>query len=283
MKTSNKLLIVLAISLIVIPIIVFAINVKMNYKTVEASVAATKNIEHFATPSEGYLRTEISKPFNTINIEDATDFYLNVRLVKDIRSGVKIPEEYKNQVKYHVDENGILQISLNKPKNNEHAYAYIVIYSSTVNQLSCSRGKGLGIRSNADVLSIDVSDMHSLTFEAESKLNDITVSARKIGEIILSKTIVGNIKLSLENSDFKTDLTSYKSLIINAKGESNIEINGGSETKDKHSINDLSIITAGNSTLNVNNIKINKLTGSLSDSTVVSMPTSYLKQIFKQN
>jgi len=280
MKTSNKLLIALAISLILIPIIVVAITVKMNYKT-EKSIAVTRNTEKFSAPAEGYISTEISQSIKEIIIDDAKDFFLTIRIVKDIKSGVKIPEEYKDLLSFKVDDKGVLRFSLKMAKDEMNPSARIIIYSPTVNLFSCTNGRGVYIRGNQDSLTLNTKAMHFLTIDSESTLNNLVVSADDIKEFLLNKAAVNNTEIKLKSSNFKTEAASFRSLKINATGTSNIEIDGDESKKDKYLIDDLSIKTEGKSNIDLTNIKVNKASGSLSDSTKVNMPVYVLKTMFK--
>lgn len=283
MKTSNKLLTALAVSLILIPIIVIAVTVKLSYKEyVPDNRVATKNRAHFTTPSEGYVSIPLSKSFTAVNIGDAKGFFLNVQLVKDIKSGIKIPEEYKSLISYKIDENGVLQIQLIKQKNNNNPYAYIVIYSPTINQFSGGNGRGIELTFNTDSLRVNATSLFSLTLNSASKFDNLNISTDEIKTFSISNAKAGNIQLNLNNSNFTSELSSYKSLKIDLTGNSDVEIMGEEPNKNKFQIDNLYIKTAGKSDLKVENIKVNKSTGSLSDSTSVSMSASILKTMFNK-
>lgn len=282
MKTSNKLLIALAISLLIIPIIVVAVTVKMNYTDKNSALKANKNEEHFNTPSEGYLSERITKPFTSIEILDGKDLELDIVLKKDDNTGVKISEEFKNLISYTVDDNGTLLISFKATVEQTHRRAQIYIYGPNIAGFSASQGNSLSLWiSNKDSLNLSATKIGSVWLNTDSKLNKLSMNADSVDYFRLDKTKITSLILNLKNTDFSTTSSSYKTLSINASGKSNIEIDGDEHKKDEYYIDDLSIKTEGKSNLTLTNIKVNKTSGSLSDSTYVVMPAISLKQMFK--
>ncbi|RZL33815.1 MAG: hypothetical protein EOP00_32460 [Pedobacter sp.] len=283
MKTSNKLLIALAISLIIIPIVVIAVTVKMNYGDAKSVVAENKTINSFATPSEGYTSTEIAKAFTEVNIADAKGMSLNIQLVKDSKSGIKIASNDKDAISFKVDENGVLQMSIKEIAKGASSYSSVIIYSPNFNSLSMAKGRGLSLKTNVDSLLINANSMEDVSISSESKMNKLTAVAGDISRLNLSNSLnVAFVDLTLKNSNVESEWASYKSLKINAEGNSNIDISGQNENADKFQIDDLYIKTSGKSDLKLENIKVIKSSGSLSDSTSVSMSASILKTMFNK-
>lgn len=283
MKTSNKLLIALAVSLIIIPIIVVAVTVKMNYTDAKSFKEETKSINRFATPTEGYISSEIVKPFEGINIDDAKGMFLNIQLIKDSKSGIKIPGNDKDAISFSVDENGVLQVSVKTIAKGANSYSSLIIYSPNFNQLSIAKGRGLSLRTNVDSLLLNTNSMTEVSISSESKMNKIIAVADGVDKLDFSNNLnVGYVDLNLKNSNFESEWASYKSLKINAEGKSDINISGENENADKFQIDNLYIKTAGKSDLKVENIKVNKSSGNLSDSTSVSMSASVLKTMFNK-
>jgi len=283
MKTSNKLLIALAISLIIIPIVVIAVTVKMNYTDAKSMVAENKTINRFATPTEGYVSTEITKAFTAINIGNAKEMYLNIQLIKDAKSGIKIQENDKNVISFKVDENGILQLTMNDKVKGANSYSSLIIYSSNFNSLRIAKGRGLSLRTNVDSLLLNADSMEDVSISSESKMSKLTAVADDISRLNFSNNLnVAFVDLSLKNSNLESEWASYKTLKINAEGNSNIDISGQNDNANKFQIDNLYIKTAGKSDLKLENIKVIKSSGSLSDSTSVSMSASILKTMFNK-
>jgi len=283
MKTSNKLLIALAVSLIIIPIIVVAVTVKMNYTDARSFREETKTVNRFVTPTEGYISSEIVKPFEVINIDDAKGMFLNIQLIKDSKSGIKIPGNDKDAISFRVDEKGVLQVSVKEVAKGASSYSSLIIYSPNFNQLSIAKGRALSLRTNVDSLLLNTNSMTEVSISPESKMNKIIAVAEGVDKLDFSNNLnIGYVDLNLKNSNFESELASYKSLKINAEGKSAINISGQNENADKFQIDNLYIKTAGQSDLKVENIKVNKSSGNLSDSTSVSMSASILKTMFNK-
>ncbi len=282
MKTSNKLLIALAISLILIPIIVIAITVKMNYTDKKNALKENKNEAHFNTPSEGYLSEKISKSFTAVEILDGRGLELDIVLIKDDNTGVKISEEFKNLISYDVNDLGVLQISFKSAVEQKYRRAQLYIYAPNIVDFSASKGNSLSLWiSNRDSLNLKASRIGSVWLNSDSKLNSLSMVADSVQQFSMDKKTISSLDLTLKNADFKTEASSFRSLKINAVGTSNIEIDGDESKKDKYIIDDLAIITEGKSNIYLTNIKVNKASGSLSDSTKVNMPVYVLKTMFK--
>ncbi|RNL49675.1 hypothetical protein D7004_19895 [Pedobacter jejuensis] len=282
MKTSNKLLISLAISLILIPIIVIAVNVRINYMDKKAALKENKKEEHFNTPSYGYISEKINKSFNAVEILDGKGLALDIVLIQEDNTGLKISEEFKNLISYNVDDNGKLQISFKGSVEQKFRRPQLYIYAPNIVGFAASRGNSLSLWvSKRDSLNLKASKIGSFWLNTDSKFNNLSLLADSVNNINLDKTSINSLNLNLINSNFKTSASSYKTLSIKALGNSNIEIDGDENNKDKYSINDLSIKTEGKSTITLTNIKTNKTSGSLSDSTYVLMPATSLKQMFK--
>lgn len=282
MKTSNKLLIALAISLILIPIIVVAITVKMNYTDKKNALKENKNEEHFNTRSEGYLSEKISKSFTAVEILDGRGLELDIVLIKDDNTGVKISEEFKNLISYDVNDLGVLQISFKSAVEQKYRRAQLYIYAPNIVDFSASKGNSLSLWiSNRDSLNLKASRIGSVWLNSDSKLNSLSMVADSVQQFSMDKKTITSLDLTLKNADFKTEAASFRSLKINATGTSNIEIDGDESKKDKYLIDDLSIKTEGKSNIDLTNIKVNKASGSLSDSTKVNMPVYVLKTMFK--
>ncbi|WP_157263657.1 hypothetical protein [Pedobacter sp. Leaf176] len=283
MKTSNKLLIALAVSLIIIPIIVVAITVKMNYRDAKSFREESKTMNRFATPTEGFSSREIVNSFSAVSINDAKGMFLNIQLIKDSKAGIKIQEKDKNAISFNVDENGTLQLSIKDIVKGASSYASLIIYSPNFKQLSMAKGQGLSLSTTADSLLLNTTSMTEVSIGSESKINKITAIANDVDRLNFSNNLnVGFVNLELKNSNFESEWASYKSLIINAEGNSDINISGQNDNSKKFQIDNLYIKTSGKSDLKLENIKVIKSSGSLSDSTSVSMSASILKTLFNK-
>lgn len=281
MKTSNKLLIALAVLLIIIPIIVVAVNVKINYQDQNSSQKDyTENYERFDKKSPEAKSLETGT-FSAINIPNANDAYLNIKIIRDEKTGIKIPTDIADYFSFAVDNNGILQITM---KNGNQKLPYsptIFIYGNNISKISIAKAAALYVDINADSLILEAKDMNHLSFESTARLKVLTINADHVHDIIPGSNSINKIESNINESEFRTGEVNYNWLAISAKGESKIEITGDEKFPEKYKIDNLKINTSDHTALYIENVRINNISGNLSDETKVQMPVKYLKQMLK--
>ena len=281
MKTSNKLLIALAISLIIIPVIAIAINVKMNYSDKKTFFKHLKENNNFNSPLEGFESKEMPA-FSEVNIADGNNSYINFNVIKSNKSGIKIPEELTRLYDIKVDERNVLRFT---PKSNNKKLNYaltVYIYSNHVKSFNLAKAAGFTLDIKSDSVQLNVTDVKRVTFQDLTAIGSLTVKANKVGDLRFDNVQNSTVAIELNNSNFSSLRSPFKSLDIRSTGQSNIEIVGDLSDKNNFQIDNLYIKTAGKSGLKVENIKVNKSSGSLSDSTSVSMSASILKTMFNK-
>jgi len=279
MKTSNKLLIVLALLLIIVPIIAIAINIKINYKYVVHEDYISKqeiNNEPFNKKSAQRMAIPISKPFDYVNVYDAKNLRLEIHLNNSDVSGIKIPEYAKDYFNFDVDDKGILNITI---KGNPYSgnQIPISIYAPKFKKINVSNSDLLVVTATSDSLEANMSKVQSFSLSGGITTND------NRGNVIrtVNDTKIGKLTINLINSNFSSDGHSYQDLIINTKGVSQIGLNGDENAKDRYSIKNLSVNTTDTAEVVINNININNLSGKISDHTKIQAPVANLKQLFK--
>lgn len=280
MKTSNKLLIALAVSLIIIPIIVIAVNVKMNYKNEKAFYKNLKENTDFKSELDGYTIKELPA-FSSVNLNDGNDSYINFVIVKSNKSGIKIPSDLTEMYDIKVDNNNTLQITLKNPKKKLKYSLTAYIYSNNARNFNIAKAAGFALDINTDTVTVNAKDVNRLNFQELTTINYLKINTDKVGDLNFSNTKISNINIELNNSNFSSLKSIFQSLNINSTGKSNIEIYGDQGDKTKYQINNLAIKTAGTTELNIDFIKVGQSTGSLSDSTRISGSASILKSMLK--
>jgi len=283
MKTSNKLLISLATLLVIIPIVVVAINIKLNYreKEIEDTYYGTQEInnEAFDKKSNGRVNVPIQTPFKAIQIRDAKRFNIQLYVKEDSRYGLKVPEKFKNDLKFDVDANGVLQFAIkNLTEGNEGKKIVLVIYCPKINKVSVANSFILEFSAHADSLTLDVDHSESLFLSGDITNND---SKGKVISVI-NPTKIGKLYLTLNNTTFKGYTNVFKELYVTAK-KSEIEIGNADDNNDKpFPFDHLSIQTSDTSHVKLQNVKVKTFTGDFSDATTLQIPTPLLKQLFKK-
>lgn len=281
MKTSNKLLIALAALLIIVPIIVFAINVNLNYIDKKVFWKQLKDNQSLSSILDGYENKNLPK-FTTINFSDGNNAYINLEFIKSEKTGIKIPVGLLEQYDLSVDNNQTLQIKLTHPEKKLKYSVTIYIYTSDVKMLNIGKASGLSLNISTNTININAKNVNHLNFTKETKINNLNLNMQKVQDLLFSdNNTIQNIDMKLNESNFSTSKSFFKSLNIVTIGNSNIDIAGDNQDKDKYQIDFLSIKTTGKTSLNLEDIKVAKSTGDLSDSTKVSMPAFMLKTMFK--
>lgn len=281
MKTSNKLLIALAALLIIVPIIVFAINVNLNYIDKKVFWKQLKDNQSLSSILDGYENKNLPK-FTTINFSDGNNAYINLEIIKSEKTGVKIPIALLEQYDLSVDNNQTLQIKLTHPEKKLKYSVTIYIYTSDIKMLNIEKASGFSLNILTNTININAKNVNHLNFTNETKINNLNLNMEKVQDLIFSDiNTIQNIDMKLNESNFSTSKSFFKSLNIVTTGNSNIDIVGDKQDKNKYQIDFLSIKTTGKTSLNLEDIKVAKSNGDLSDSTKVSMPAFMLKTMFK--
>lgn len=280
MKTSNRLLIILAALLIIIPIIVVAVNVKMNYRTRTSDNFVEEqeiNEEPFERMSKDRISIPIKTPFSIVDIPDAKRIYLELHFIKSTQSGVKIPMDLKNDIAFTINKAGMLQINfsdkLNRSGNNRNGIV-ILVYSPHIDRLNLNKTASTILTAKTDSLDIKVKNSGQLTFGSP-----VTFSTDGKITRVINQTEIKNLTINLDSTAFSSGNNNYKNLNIICKNSSaNIE---GAEEEENKSVENLIVKTFEKSEITINKVNINKISGSLSDETKVQMPVKYLKQMLK--
>lgn len=278
MKTSNKLLIALAALLVIIPIIVVAVNVKMNYKPsrgddfVEEQVI---NAEPFDKESPGRTAIAMKTPFTSINIPDAKRNVLQLHFIKSAVSGIKVPTDLKDGLSFSVNTQGVLQINCSDKLKTSGYHKYgiaIVIYGPNIIELNLNNSTSLVLTAKTDSLNVNMKNSGQLSFGTPITFSTVEGKATRV----INQTDIKQLNINLDSASFYSQSNSYKNLNIKSKNSS-IDFRGD----EKSSIENLTINTFEKSEITIDKVNINKISGNLSDETTIKMPVKYLKQMLK--
>lgn len=266
MKTSNKLLTALAALLIIIPIIVVAVNVKINYRPTNGDSFVEEqeiNAEPFDTESSGRTSIPIKTPFHSVNIPDAKRIYLELHFIKSAKSGVKVPTDMKNGINFSVSSTGALQINfgdkLNRSGNHRNVIV-ILVYSPDIDELNLNNSSNLVLTAKTDTLNVNLKKSGSLSFGSP-----ITFSNEKTTKII-NQTDIKQLNVNLDSAVFYSRINSYKNLNISCKNSS---VSIHADEQESISIGNLTINTFGKSDVKIENAIVSKISGSLDRKSVV--------------
>ncbi|MFF5383073.1 hypothetical protein [Pedobacter suwonensis] len=280
MKTSNKLLISLAILLIAIPIIAVAINAKINFKDrgIEDSYLGTQviNNETFEQKSKGRITIPLQSPFHAIQIKDAKGFSIQLFVKKENNYGLKIPENAKNGLKFEVDANGVLQIIVNAESGTMTEKIPVVVYCPKISQVSASNLGIFEFSVHADSITLNVDHAEDLFLSGAITNTDATGKTTEV-----TPTQIGKLYLTLNKAKFSGFTNGFKELNLTAN-KSEIEIGNMDENNQKpFSFDLLNIKTTDTSSVKLQNVSLKSFSANFSDATTLQIPTPLLKQLFK--
>ena len=286
MKLSNKLLIAFASALILIPLIGMIYVSQIKYKTgtyQEDQARSTASEKHFNMPTENMESKAISTAFESINIEDAKQLGLYINFVKDENYGVKVPKELKDSINFNVDATGKLQITFNMKQRiaNDNRYNTIIVYGKDLKQVDISNAEFVYFDATADAIQLNVRKSGSVSLNKDVTLNAFQITTNEVKDVSVNEIKVKSLNVTLNGANFKSDESSYDNLSITASGKSEIEVNGSDNDKN-YFIKNLFINTLGTVDFKLENIKVEKCSGSFSDQTKVQMPAINLNQMFKK-
>lgn len=279
MKTSNKLLITLAVLLIIIPILVVAVNVKMNYRPSKGNDFVEEqeiNAEPFEKVSQDRIAIPFKTSFSSVNVPDAKRIYLELHLIKSAKSGVKVPTDMKNDIAFNINNAGTLQINFSDKldrSGNHRNGVVILVYSPNIDKLNLNNASNVVLTAKTDSLGVNVTRTEMLIFGSP-----ITFSSNGKVNRVINQTDIKKVDISLDSSVFNSGNINYQKLNIMGKNSS-INIEG--EPQDNKNIKNLTINTFEKSEVKIDKVKVDKISGSLSDETTIAMPVKYLKQMLK--
>ncbi|RZL30152.1 MAG: hypothetical protein EOO96_18700, partial [Pedobacter sp.] len=164
MKTSNKLLIALALLLIIVPILVIAINVKFNYLPEDKIIKNSESLDKFDAVTPYFKLRKLDKTFEKVNVTASKSTILKITLVESPQNGLKISENESENLIAVVDANGVLQISSKASKDKKMDFLSLVIFAPVIKQLSVTKALQLEINAKIKKLDLNVNNLQSMLF-----------------------------------------------------------------------------------------------------------------------
>ncbi|NQX55281.1 hypothetical protein HQN86_16785 [Pedobacter panaciterrae] len=282
MKTSNKLLIIFALLMFIIPLTIMAYTINKDYKFPEQIKAQETANANFNTPSDGFVTLK-SKAFKSISVRGRANksWYLN--LVNDAAHGAKVSEVYKDFVSMSVDENEQLHIII-KGDHQEIKYPIaIYVYAPKIEELNLSDLDAITVNfKNSEVpLRLNAKNVFLLNLEKDFNVSHLDLFEEKVNDLVLIGEGVKTLNLDLKSSRFKSEMKSFDSLNVKASGGSELNIFGDEQGKTQFGIKQLTLNTSGKVDVNLTDMKLNNVSGNLSDETMIKIPMAYLKKMIK--
>jgi len=279
MKTSNKLLIAFAASLILLPILCIAFVSSVYFEKGDESVRR-EGIDNFGAIAKNTVSITGTGSAETINIQGDNKIHLVITITKNNTIGVQTSDNLKGLVTVSFDADHNMQVVVkNSPKGLENS-GRLSIAAPDVNAINVTGAHGIGLQAEMDALNLNLTNTEYVNFNIDTKVKNLIVDTKNVKEITFSENGLLSASLNLNNTNLKSDLGSFNDLTINATGNSNIELNGGDDQGAKRSIKNMKINTLGTTDLKVVNMVIDQCSGKFSDATTLQIPAININQMY---
>jgi hypothetical protein len=275
MKTSNKLLILLALVIIIVPIISIAIYSRLNYVKIVGHERNHKTFESLDVPSLGYTSKKLDKNFNTINIKAENSVHLVLILVQSDQIGIKFSNRSENNFESTFDKNGELVIDLKKVQSFDNVF---YIYAPKVKKITTENMAGIQISTKTDSLELVLKNSGRLNTNSTFEVQNLSISATST-EFNIMDNDEFNLNVNLQDARFLSYQTSYKKLNIISNGNSFVQIGNNDQKNEMVNIEEFNLNTFGSGSISLGNLNIKQLTGKLSDETTITAPFYLIKNL----
>lgn len=283
MKTTNKILIGLAVALFVFPVggmVIWAKSNRIDQKVYNQEVESEKN--DFNTKDKYMVATKVNA-FDKVSISSNENAYVSLFLIKSDVYGFKVSKGLEDKFTHQIDDHGRLFI---KTKHDEKFFqGSVYIFAPTFDDIELATIQLHEIGSNLDSLRLTLKNVNSLKMFGENKnLKSLYMVLDSSDAGFLTKSDseqvqnLDKLTLKMKNSSFSLGKQVYNKVIASLDNSSLIYM---TENNSKQLyIKDLSVTTLGSSTLgSFNKDQIGNLSGRISDSTTVMMPLYMYKDI----
>ncbi|MFD2582741.1 hypothetical protein ACFSR6_09595 [Pedobacter vanadiisoli] len=285
MKTSNKLLTGLAITLLIIPLTIMILIAKANRidnktydKMLSGAETANSDVERFITNYP-------VQAFQHVVINGSESSFLNVKIISNDQFLFKATNDLAPYIEYKVDKDGKLNISLKEERNYQHGT--LLIFSPNLKGITFNNVSVDGLAVNTDSLNLEITKGVNFRFGEDMKIKNLHLIKKPIyqeKDVVIPGITIEDAKIENLHADINAGyLTVNNTPLLNvdlkmkdAKAEFKNE-----ENKNISPIETLSLNSMGKNDVNFQHIKINKASGNLSDETSIQIPTVNLKQLIK--
>lgn len=285
MKTSNKLLIGLAIALLIIPLTVMILIAKVNRidnKTYNKMLMGAETTDGAAGR---YIKKYPVQAFQNVVINGSESSYLNIKIIANDKFLFKATNDLAPYIEYKVDKDRKLHISLKAERNYQHGT--LLIFSPKLKGITFNNVSIDALSANTDSLNVEITRGINFKFGEGMKIKNLSLTKRTtydpkyvvIPDITIEDAKIENLRVDI-NSGYltinNTPLQNVDLKVKDAKAEFKNE-----ENKNIGPIETLSLNSIGKNNVNFQHIKINAAKGNLSDETTIQIPTVNLKQLIK--
>ncbi|WP_270087337.1 hypothetical protein [Sphingobacterium sp. SYP-B4668] len=286
MKSSNKLLIAMAVALLIVPVSMMYVVAKMNRVDATEYTTLTHDETTSLQTKDTYMTTIPLMAFNQVKIKGDGNVLVNLRLVKADKFAIKVSKEWEGAVEHTIDNAGDLELYV-KNIHDRHM-ATISIFSPSIAALSLTN-IGLGsFVAEMDTFQIYLNDVSRFHIGDEFKVNKLSVNAVKSEFPIYAPGDgkeeraggVQELTLDLDSSSVQLGKQHFGKVELRANNSNLIFISDQSERVV--TMDTLHVLTTGVCTINIGDTEVKKLSGTLSDETKTDMSMRYIKMFVQK-
>jgi hypothetical protein len=281
MKISNKLLIGLSLLIYIVPLSGYISTKIKSVDSQEFYESLTLESKSFGVESK-YLKAEKVDPFNNIRII-GNNHRITLHLIKDDVYGVKTVESTQYESKINNENELVININLTSYNANQ-----VYIFAPNFDNLFLNNISLDGLSSDKDSINIKVENAsYYFSLGNNETLKSAKLQFRNSNVNLNAGDNLKNLDLDLQDSNIKANIKNFDKLTISSVNSS-YKI-GDDSSEQMNTANDnlkfikyLSLVTQGKSTISLpNKISVDKIEGTLSDSTSTNLPVFLLKNLIK--
>lgn len=285
MKTSNKLLTGLAITLLIVPLTVMIFIAKANRIDNKTYDKMLMGAETIGNDEDRFIKKYPVQAFQNVVIDGSESSYLNVKIIASDKFLLKATNDLAPLIEYKVDQDGRLNIALKAEQNYQHGT--LLIFSPTLKGITFNNVSVDRLSVNTDSLNVEITKGVNFRFGEDVKVKNLRLVKKTIYQeqdvvipgITIEDAKIENLRVDINAAYLTVNNTPLRNVDLklkDAKAEFKNE-----ENRIIAPIETLLLNSTGKNDVNFQHVKINKTSGNLSDETSIQLPTVNLKQLIK--
>lgn len=285
MKTSNKLLTGLAITLLIVPLTVMIFIAKANRIDNKTYDKMLMGAETIGDDEDRFIKKYPVQAFQNVVINGSESSYLNVKIIASDKFLLKATNDLAPLIEYKVDQDGRLNIALKAEQNYQHGT--LLIFSPTLKGITFNNVSVDRLSVNTDSLNVEITKGVNFRFGEDVKVKNLHLVKKTIYQeqdvvipgITIEDAKIENLRVDINAAYLTVNNTPLRNVDLklkDAKAEFKNE-----ENRIIAPIETLLLNSTGKNDVNFQHVKINKTSGNLSDETSIQLPTVNLKQLIK--
>ncbi|WP_316806036.1 hypothetical protein [Pedobacter agri] len=286
MKTSNKILICLAVALLTIPLTIMVLVAKTSRISDQQYNQIILGEEDLDKEGSRFVKKYDTKAFNKIFIQGADFKDVKIKVFKSNKFAVKITKDLADQLISLENVDGQIQIKL--PSSEVYARGTIIVFSPALTHIKID---------DVNLSQLFVKESDSLTLELGKNASFSITEGTKIKHLsITNKNLQTLSEYWVDNNIYSSGITqldvklnrSTLNIYDSAISTLDLDVNttkvkvSNEQGKTFEPIENLVLKTTGECAVNFENIKINNAKGEISNSTSIQVPIINLKQMLQK-